>query len=63
MQAARRVIDLWPLTSLGVVVASGAAVALVHYGLARLDLVLLVVGGGFVALTGLGLSEMRNFQC
>lgn len=52
---ARRVADLFPLTSLGVVVAAIATVALLRYGLARLDLVLLVVGGTFVALTVLGL--------
>lgn len=54
-KAARRAVDLFPLTSLGVVVVSAAFVALLRYGLDRLDLVLLVVGGAFVALTGLSL--------
>ncbi|MCX4245518.1 DUF58 domain-containing protein [Paraliomyxa miuraensis] len=53
--AARRAVDAFPLTSLGVVVISGASIALLHYGIDRLDLVLLVVGGAFIALTGLSL--------
>jgi uncharacterized protein (DUF58 family) len=50
-----RVVDLFPLTGLGLVVSAASAFALVVYGLRRLDLVLLVVGGAFVALTVLGL--------
>lgn len=52
---ASRVAGLFPLTGLGVLVAVVATVALLRYGLARLDLVLLVVGGAFVGLTALGL--------
>jgi uncharacterized protein (DUF58 family) len=54
-KVARRIVDAFPLTGLGVVVAALSSVALVVYGVGRLDLVLLVVGGAFAALTGLGL--------
>lgn len=54
-EATRRGLDLFPLTGLGVLVAVAATAALVLYGLRRLDLVLLVVGGAFVVLTVLGL--------
>lgn len=53
-QKMKRALDLFPLTPLGLLVAATATAALVHYGLRRLDLVLLVVGGAFVALTVLG---------
>lgn len=52
---ATRAAGLFPLTGLGVLVAVVAALALWRYGLQRLDLVLLVVGGAFVGLTALGL--------
>ncbi len=55
IQAVRRGADLFPLTLSGVFVAGTASAALWLYGLRRLDLVLLVVGGAFVALTVLGL--------
>lgn len=51
----RRLIDLFPLTGLGVFVATAAAAAFWWAGLGKLDLVLLVVGGVFVVLTALGL--------
>jgi uncharacterized protein (DUF58 family) len=51
----RRAVDLFPLTGLGLVVAATSGAALWFYGLRRLDLVLLVVGGAFVVLTVLGL--------
>lgn len=54
-RALRRVVDLFPLTGLGLGVAAAAGAALFVYGLRRLDLVLLVVGGAFVVLTALGL--------
>jgi uncharacterized protein (DUF58 family) len=54
-QAVRRVVDLFPLTGLGLLVVTTAALALVVYGLRRLDLVLLVVGGTFVGLTAVSL--------
>jgi hypothetical protein len=48
--AVRRVADVWPLTALGMAMAAVSSVALVSFGLAKLDLVLLVVGYGGVAL-------------
>lgn len=47
---ARRVGDLWPLTALGLAVAAVAFVALISYGFEKLDLVVLVIGYGGVAL-------------
>jgi len=55
LRLAARGVDLFPLTGLGLLVVSAAAVALLIYGIGRLDLVLLVVGAAFVGLTGLGL--------
>ncbi|MGB8328930.1 MAG: DUF58 domain-containing protein [Polyangiales bacterium] len=46
----RRVADLWPLTALGTALALVASVALVDFGFEKLDLVLLVLGYGGVAL-------------
>jgi len=51
----RRGVDLFPVTRLGLVVVAAATLCLMHYGLKELDLVLLVVGGAFLALTVLGL--------
>ncbi|MEM6993909.1 MAG: DUF58 domain-containing protein [Myxococcota bacterium] len=50
----RSVVDLFPLTRLGVFVVAAATLALVHFGLRKLDLVLLVVGGAFLVLAVLG---------
>lgn len=56
-QRVRRVLgrarDLFPCTGVGLVVIAGASVALLHYGLTRLDLVLLVIGA-----VGLGLAAV-----
>lgn len=49
----RKVRDLFPLTLLGVLVAAGSGWALFHWGFARMDLLLLVVG-----LVGLGLAAL-----
>jgi hypothetical protein len=49
----RRVRDVFPCTGVGLVVIAGASLALLHYGLNRLDLVLLVVGA-----VGLGLAAI-----
>ncbi len=43
----------WPLSALGMAVASVAAVALVPFGFEKLDLVLLVVGYGAAGLVGI----------
>ncbi len=45
-----RVADLWPLTVLGMAVAAVALVALLSFGFEKLDLVLLVLGYGGLAL-------------
>ncbi len=65
LRAARPIGDLWPLTALGMALGAVAAIALVGFGFAKLDLVLLVVGYGgaglllismlVVATTALGL--------
>ncbi len=49
----RRVVDLFPLTRLGLLLIAGSAFALFRYGIARMDLILLVVG-----LVGLGLAGL-----
>jgi len=49
----RRARDLFPLTLLGLAIGGGSALALFHYGLDRIDLVLLVVG-----VVGLGLVSV-----
>lgn len=49
----RRARDLFPITWLGLLVGSACALALFHYGLARIDLVLLIVG-----VVGLGLVAL-----
>ncbi len=49
---AGRVRDVFPLTPLGLLVTGGSAWALLHWGLARIDLLLLVVG---IVGVGLGL--------
>lgn len=51
----RRIVDLFPLTGLGVFVVAASAVALLYFGLKKLDLVLLVIGGTFLTLAVLGL--------
>lgn len=51
----RKIIDLFPFTRLGVFVIAAATLALVHYGLRKLDLVLLVIGSAFLAVSVLGL--------
>ena len=48
-----RVRDLFPLTLLGVLVGAGSAWALFHWGLGRIDLLLLVIG-----IVGLGLVAL-----
>lgn len=52
-RAARVAQDLFPVTPLGVLAMSGCAFALVHFGLQRVDLVLLVLGGVGVAVGAL----------
>ncbi len=52
---ARRVRDLFPLTTLGLALAAAATVALLLLAYERLDLVVLVVGYGALALLALGL--------
>jgi Protein of unknown function DUF58 len=47
----RRVLDAFPITPAGLVVLGGAGISLGYYGLARIDLLLLVVG-----VVGLGLG-------
>ncbi|UCH29408.1 MAG: DUF58 domain-containing protein, partial [Myxococcales bacterium] len=47
---ARRAVDLWPLTALGMAVAVVSSVALVSFGFEKLDLVLLVLGYGGAGL-------------
>ena len=54
--AAARAVRAWfPLTGLGVLVAAGSALALVRYGLHKVDLLLLVVGAVGLALVALTL--------
>lgn len=50
---ARRVADCWPWTPLGMSLALVAAVALFGFGIARLDLVLLVLGYGSAGVLAL----------
>jgi hypothetical protein len=52
---ASRAREVFPLTLVGLVVALGSTLALVHYGLRRLDLVLLVVGAVGLTLTAMSL--------
>ena len=52
---ARRAVDLFPLTPLGVFVAALSAFALFRYGLGRVDLLLIVIGGVGLALSALTL--------
>jgi hypothetical protein len=52
---ARPVLDLFPLTPLGLFTLAGAALALAYYGLKRIDLLLLVVGVVGLALGALAL--------
>jgi len=49
----RPVLDLFPLTPVGLVVLGASLVALLYYGLRRIDLILLVVGAVGTALVGL----------
>jgi hypothetical protein len=53
MSALGRGRDLWPLTWLGLLVGTGSGAALYWLGLARVDLVLLVVGGVGAVLVAL----------
>lgn len=53
LRLARRVVDVFPITPLGAVVAGGAAWLLATYAYGALDLVLLVVGWGAVGLAAL----------
>ncbi|MEM7138531.1 MAG: DUF58 domain-containing protein [Myxococcota bacterium] len=55
---ARRVLDAWPLTALGVAVAVVAAVAVFRFGYGKLDLVLLVVGYGGAGLLAISLMAV-----
>ena len=50
-----RVREVFPLTTVGLLLGSGSALALLHYGLRRLDLVLLVIGAVGSALVLLSL--------
>lgn len=49
----KRARELFPCTGVGLVVLAGASLALIHYGIGRLDLVLLVIGS-----VGLGVSVL-----
>lgn len=49
----RRLLDVWPLTPLGVALAVVACIALFGFGYAKLDLVLLVLGYGGAGLIAL----------
>lgn len=49
-KAYRRIADPFPLTAVGLVVLVGCGLALFHYGLSRIDLILLVVGSVGVAI-------------
>jgi hypothetical protein len=51
----QRGIDAFPITPAGLVVLGGAGVSLGYYGLARIDLLLLVVGVVGLALGGASL--------
>lgn len=55
-RAARRVIDVFPLTPLGLVVLGGAGLSIVAVGRPRTDLILLVLGGTALALGALALA-------
>ncbi len=52
----RRAIDAFPITPAGLIVLGGAGISLGYYGLARIDLLLLVVG-----VVGLGLGGAALF--
>lgn len=47
---ARRAVDLFPLTGLGLLLLGGSAWSLVHWGMVRVDLLLLVMGAVGLAL-------------
>ncbi|MBW2225394.1 MAG: hypothetical protein JRF54_14565, partial [Deltaproteobacteria bacterium] len=47
---ARRAVDVWPFTALGMALAVVAPVALLKFGFEKLDLVLLVLGYGGIGL-------------
>ncbi len=51
--AARTARDVFPLTAKGVLLTGGSALALARYGLAKIDLLLLVVGGVGLAIGAL----------
>lgn len=71
LRFARRLIDLFPWTALGLFVAAAAAGALTYFAYREMDLVLLVLGYGalglaalstlFVAL-GVGLTRLRKLE-
>lgn len=54
----RRGVELFPLTPLGIAVLAAAALALLRYGIGRVDLILLVVGGVAIAVGALGLLSV-----
>ena len=51
----RKLVDLQQLTLSGFIAGLGGYVALFHYGLQRLDFVLLILGGAMFGLTGVAL--------
>ncbi len=52
---AKRAVDLFPFTPLGLLLLAGSAISLVSYGIRRIDLVLLVMGAVGLALGALAL--------
>jgi hypothetical protein len=51
----RRIVDLFPMTPLGLVTVTAAGFALRRYGIVRVDLLYLVIGAVGLGLAGLGL--------
>lgn len=58
VRLARRVRELFPVTAFGVLAAGGAALAVAHYGFARFDLVLLVIGAATAGACALSLVSV-----